>query len=443
MFLAAAVALATAFPAFAEAPYQTAWIRQLGSANADYGIGMSADGLGNVFLSGHTSGDLGGPNAGPRDAFVAKYDAAGNHLWTRQFGTAADDYGCFVSADGVGGVYITGSTTGSLGGPSAGGYDVFLSKYDTGGNLLWGRQFGTAVTDYGGGVCADLVGNVYVSGVTAGSLEGANAGSYDAFLRKYDSAGNHLWTRQFGTAASEYGGADVSADHQGNAYVSGCTYGSLGGPNAGSGDSFVGKFDAAGNRIWLTQIGSADLDSAALVSADPLGNVYIGGHTYGDLGGTNAGNADAFVSKLDAAGNVLWTRQLGTAAYEGNTTFGLSADSLGNVFISGNTGGSLGGPNAGGDDAFLAKFDTQGKHLWTYQFGTSSGDGGWRLSADALGNLYMAGTTWGGSLGGPNAGGPDAFVAKFVAPEPSTLALLGVGAISLLAYAWRRRKRAA
>ena len=79
VFLAAAVALATAFPAFAEAPYQTAWIRQLGSANSDYGFGVSGDGLGNVFLSGHTTGNLATPNAGGSDGFVTKNLSQNGH----------------------------------------------------------------------------------------------------------------------------------------------------------------------------------------------------------------------------------------------------------------------------------------------------------------------------------------------------------------------------
>jgi hypothetical protein len=90
--------------------------------------GVSADGLGNVYISGVTHGALGGPNAGNADAFVSKYDAAGALLWTRQFGTSDDDVSICVSADGLGNVYASGSTTGALGGPYAGGYDAFVTK---------------------------------------------------------------------------------------------------------------------------------------------------------------------------------------------------------------------------------------------------------------------------------------------------------------------------
>ena len=104
---------------------------------------------------------------------------------------------------------------------------------------------------------------------------------------------------------------------------------------------------------WIRQLGTSDFDTSWGVSADSLGNVYISGRTRGSLGGQNAGLSDAFVSKYDAAGTLLWTEQLGTSSSD--ASYGVSADSLGNVYISGSTRGSLGGPNAGGSDAFLVK----------------------------------------------------------------------------------------
>ena len=86
------------------------WTRQLGTSADDDSYGVSADGLGNVYISGYTDGSLGGPNAGSDDAFVSKYDAAGNFQWTRQLGTSATDDSYGVSADGLGNVYFSGYT---------------------------------------------------------------------------------------------------------------------------------------------------------------------------------------------------------------------------------------------------------------------------------------------------------------------------------------------
>lgn len=73
------------------------WIRQLGTSADEINYGVSVDGMGNVFISGYTEGDLGGTNAGGRDAFVSKYDTNGNLDWTKQLGTSANDYSFGVS----------------------------------------------------------------------------------------------------------------------------------------------------------------------------------------------------------------------------------------------------------------------------------------------------------------------------------------------------------
>ncbi|MGB2997585.1 MAG: SBBP repeat-containing protein, partial [Phycisphaerae bacterium] len=294
----------------AEAPYTVEWIRQLGTSRDDYGWGISADGLGNVYIGGRTEGSLGGLNAGGMDAFVSKFDAAGNLLWTQQLGTSSTDYCKDVSADGLGNVFVSGYTAGSLGGANAGGKGAFVSKFDAAGNLLWTQQLGTPRTDFAYGVSVDGLGHVYISGYTYGSLGGPNAGDMDAFVSKYDAAGNLLWTQQLGTSDCDTS-RGVSVDGLGNVYISGTTGGSLGGPNAGASDAFVSKYDAAGNLLWTQQLGTPRTDSAYGVSADGLGNVFVSGETYGSLGGPNAGDMDAFVSKYDAAGNLLWTQQLG------------------------------------------------------------------------------------------------------------------------------------
>jgi hypothetical protein len=123
----------------AEEPYEIEWIRQLGDSVYDESKAVSADGLGSVYIGGRTDGSLGGPSLGSTDAFVSKFDSAGNLLWTSQHGTSATDYGYGVSADGLGNIFLSGYTYGSLGGPHAGSADAFVSKFDSAGNFVWAR----------------------------------------------------------------------------------------------------------------------------------------------------------------------------------------------------------------------------------------------------------------------------------------------------------------
>ena len=137
-----------------------------------------------------------------RDAFVRKYDAAGNELWTRQFGAHARRvHGVAADASGV---YVAGTHRQALcrARPPGISVDAFVRRYDAGGNELWTRQFGTAGVDDAFGVAVDASG-VYVAGVTSGTLPGqTSTGGGDAFVRKYDAAGTEVWTRQFGTAGT-------------------------------------------------------------------------------------------------------------------------------------------------------------------------------------------------------------------------------------------------
>jgi hypothetical protein len=321
------------------------WVRQFGAATVDFSYGVSADRLGNIYFSGHNSGRV----------FVSKLDSAGAVQWTKQLGDFAEWQS--VSADGLGNVYISGSTTGSLGGPNAGHLDAYVAKYDDAGNLLWTSQYGTPAFDVSRAVSADALGNVYIAGYIDTGTGPPGGEMTDAFVSKYDVTGNFQWTRQLGTANQDIA-SGVSADSIGNVYVSGYTTGSLGGPSAGSSDVFLAKYDGAGNLEWSRQIGTYTGESGGTVSADGLGNVYLAGGTQGNLvGGPDAGlgRSDSFVIKFDSAGNVQWTQQLGTPDPDPNT--GVSADGLGNVYISGYTSGSLGGLNAGGQDAFVAKYN--------------------------------------------------------------------------------------
>ena len=161
------------------------------------------------------------------------------------------------------------------------------------------RQLGTETSEHAYGVATDTAGTVYLTGETDGSLGGANLGPYDAWVAKYDGAGRVLWVRQLGTETSDHA-YGVATDAAGNIYVTGFTDGSLGGANSGYDDAWVAKYDAAGHVLWKRQLGTADYDYADDVATDTAGNVYLTGWTTGSLGDANRGDSDAWVAKYSA-----------------------------------------------------------------------------------------------------------------------------------------------
>ncbi|MEN6319722.1 MAG: SBBP repeat-containing protein [Syntrophaceae bacterium] len=335
--------------------------------------------------------------------------------WT-QLGTTSDDVGRGVAVDASGNVFVTGVTLGSLDGNTNAGYsDIFLVKYDAAGGKQWTRQLGTTNYDYSQGVAVDTNGNVYVTGYTSGSLDGnTNAGGTDIFLVKYDAAGTKQWTRQLGSSSDERA-QGVAVDTNGDLYVTGYTSGSLdGNTKAGGIDIFLVKYDAAGTKQWTRQLGSSSNDIAQGVAVDTSGNIYVTGSTNGSLdGNTNAGNYDMFLVKYNAAGTKQWTRQLGSSSDDEAT--GVAVDTNGNLYVTGKTNGSLdGNTSAGNYDMFLVKYNAAGAKQWTRQLGTSTTDYGQGVAVDASGNIYVTGSTYGGLDGNTSSGDSyDMFLVKY------------------------------
>ncbi|MCH7793406.1 MAG: SBBP repeat-containing protein, partial [Planctomycetes bacterium] len=378
----------------AHAQNQT-WITQFGTSSSDYASALAPDGEGGTFVGGSTKGSLGGPFAGGLgigDAWLARYDDRGNQLWIRQFGTIRDEIVRALAPDGVGGVMVTGYTRGSLGGPNPGcvpagcSGDAFLARYDGAGNQLWIRQFGDSADDAGSALAPDGEGGVFVAGGTDNSLAGPNAGcmpqycSSDVFLARYDANGNRLWIRQFGTSAEDSAFA-LAPDGAGGVMITGWTHGSLGGPNAGlyTNDVFLARYDSAGNQLWIRQFGTSTSDDVRALAPDGSGGVMIAGGTNGSLGGPNAGRVpghqtfyyDVFLARYDADGRQLWLHQFGTS--QGEIATALAPDGEGGVMVAGTTNGELATLNPFGQgDVFLARYSESGERIWIRQFGTNN-----------------------------------------------------------------------
>jgi hypothetical protein len=297
------------------------------------------DNDGNVYVTGWTDGNLdGNVNVGYNDMFLTKFDSSGTRQWTREYGTpgpSSADLGLSVKADKTGYIYVSGFTCGDLNGvPNAGGLsDGFLMRFDSSGNLQWTKLLGSPGIDSGPALAIDDSANVYVAGWTTGQLDGnTSSGGRDIFLASYDSSGNVQWIRQFGTPADEIC-RSVAVDTRGHVYLTGCTAGALdGNPNAGGGeDVFLTKFDSLGNRLWTTLLGSPGEDSGTSVAIDQSGNIYVSGYTDGSLdGNVNIGSMDFFLAAFDSSGERQWTRQLGTPYYEYPGTMAIASG--GNIY---------------------------------------------------------------------------------------------------------------
>ena len=342
--------------------------------------------------------------------------------WAKSGNGHGCDEGIATATDTTGNVFITGT----IQGPSitfgtdtliTSGYNMFITKYDANGNVLWAKKSeGGALGNEGSSVSTDISGNVFITGafsgtsITIGTFTLNNAGGTNMFIAKYDANGNVLWAKRAGGTIYDYG-ASVSTDAAGNAFVTGSfqsptiIFGTYTLTNVGSNTNvFIAKYDANGNVLWAKSIGG--FSAGTSVSTDATGNVFVTGGfdsptvTLGTYTLTDVGSTDVFVAKYDANGNVLWAKGIGGT----NTDIGnsISTDVTGNVFVTGSfisstiAFGTYTLTNAGTtDNIFVVKYDANGNVLWALSAGGvgkgGQGDIGYSLSGDITGNVFVTG----------------------------------------------------
>jgi len=313
--------------------------------------------------------------------------------------------------------------------------------------------FGGTVNDYGMSVAVDASGNIYIAGdfqgtadfdPGAGTYNLTSAGSADAYVSKLNSSGDLVWAKTFGGAGFDYG-TSVAVDASGNIHTTGHFAGTAdfdpgaGTTNltsAGYDDVFVSKLNSSGDYVWAKKFGGIDYDYGLSVAVDPLGNVYTTGYFVGladfdpGVGTTNltsAGGSDAYVSKLNSSGDLVWAKTLEGAGFDSGAS--VAVDASGNVYTTGYFGGTAdfdpgaGTSNltsAGSTDAYVSKLNSSGDYVWAKKFGGIDGERGQSVAVDLSGNVYTTGFFKGtadfdpgvGTQGLTSSGSDDVFVSK-------------------------------
>jgi hypothetical protein len=272
---------------------------------------------------------------------------------------------------------------------------------------LWTRQWGTSENDSATAVVGDADNNVFVAGYTEGKLGAAQPGTRDVFLTKWRADHSPEWTTQWGSAGSE-AAAGIARSAAGELWVCGNTYGNLKGTNAGDSDAFVSKLSATGSVVWSIQLGTLASEDGNHVAVDASGSAFLVGTTGAKLGSDAAqGGMDVFVAKISAAGAVQWLRQWGTASDDGGHDIAVLPD--GDLMIVGFTYGTLPGATGSGG-GFLARLDPEGRPRWTRQLGALAADTANALALGPGNRVYVAGVTSGSMVPNGARGLYDAFL---------------------------------
>jgi hypothetical protein len=417
----------------------------MGGTSDDFGLSVTADAAGNVYTTGFFQGTadfdpsaatLSFSSAGSDDIFISKLDASGNLVWAKKFGASGSDKGNSIAVDASGNVYATGWFNGTVDFDpsasvtfnliSAGSSDAFIVKLDAAGNFVWAKQIGSTGGDNGRGIVLDASGNVYTTGNFSGTVDFdpsaatftvTSAGAQDAYISKLDGTGNFVWAKTLGGTADDKG-FSVDLDASGNVFVTGEFAGSCDmDPGAavanlvsgGATDIFVSKLDASGNYVWGKAVMSGPSDDWATALKVDGGNVYVSGQFTGTADAdpsaatftfTSNGAYDTFISKLDATGSLLWSKQLGGTSDDVGRA--IAVDGTGKVYLTGGFQNTVDFDPAvattytltsnGGSDIFILNLDASGNYIWAGQIGGSGYDDAFYISSDAAANISVTGT---------------------------------------------------
>ena len=372
----------------AQAQVASAWAKKIGGSNNDRGYGITTDINGNVYTTGYFEGTVDfdpGPGVqnltsnGNWDIFITKLDANGNLVWAKSIGSTSDDYGYGITTDINGNVYTTGYFEATVDfDPGPGVYNLgprggFICKLDINGNFIWAKEYAQGKIAVGQSICMDGIGNIVISGWHDGVVD-----------------------LDPGVGVANFG---------------------LSGYNV-----FMLKLDNQGNFLWAYSLNTGwGTSNTHHFSLDNTGNVYFGGNFLdtidvdpgpGIFNCIPISGSDIYIIKLSSAGNFVWAKTI-----EGQNNDAIASivlDKTGNIYCTGSftfTTDFDPGPgifnlvsNGGIGDIFICKLDNMGNFLWAKSMGGAGWEGGYDIAIDNLNNPYIAGWYDGNFDINPNAG---------------------------------------
>ncbi len=356
---------------------QAQWVsRYNGTGNSiDEAFAIVCDGSGNVYVTGSSTGS--GSNL---DYATVKYNSAGQEQWAARYNGPANfiDIGNAIAVDASGNVYVTGVSAGTTSFS-----DYATIKYNSAGQEQWVARYNgpSNGTDEAFSIAVDASGNVYVTGQ---SLSPTN---YDFATIKYNSSGQPQWTMRYnGPPNSIENAATVRVDGSGNVYVTGQSTGS------GTGlDYATVKYSSAGQELWVARYNGTNNanDVPSDMAIDGSGNVFVTG---GSSGSTSSN--DYVTVKYNSAGQEQWNARYNGTGNDNDVASSLILSSAGNIYV---TGSSIGQGSA--TDYATVMYNSSGVQQWATRYNgpNNTSDDATSIGVDAFGNAYVT--------GGSNAGG--------------------------------------
>jgi hypothetical protein len=299
------------------------WVKKAGGSNSDTGKSLFIGENEDVYLTGDFSGvssfnNTSVTSAGGTDVFIAKYNSNGVLQWVKSAGGTSDDYVEGVVVDDGDNVYLVGIFNGTMNVgntslTSAGGTDVFITKYNpTNTTWAWAKRGGGTGSDSGRDIIITASGKVLITGMfentaTFESKTIMSEGALDIFLAEYTKDGTNYWIKREG---GKYGEIvlKLGLDNEDNIYMAGsffglANFGSISLSNDGSNNGYIAKLNTNGVSQWVQKIGGTGSIDVLSMNVEATGNIYVTGRFNGELKcGTTSflstNGTDIFVARI-------------------------------------------------------------------------------------------------------------------------------------------------
>ena len=381
---------------------QLVWQKCLGGSDWETGRSIQQTTDGGYIIAGESNsvdGDVTG-NHGGFDFWIVQLDASGDIIWQKCLGGSGNDYPTSIQETQGGGYVVAGytnSTDGDVTG-NHGGFDFWIVKLNTSGNILWQRCLGGSGNDYAMSIHQTIDGGYIVAGYSD-SNDGHvtnNRGGFDFWIVKLNASGNIVWQKSLGGSSSDYA-RSVQQTNDGGYIVTGNTY-SIDGDvtgHHGDDDVWVVRLSSTGSIIWQKCLGGSDWDRAYSTLQASDGTYMVAGYTKSTDGSitTKHDGFDFWIVKLDTSGKIVWQRCLGGNGDDHATS--IWETKSGDFVVAGytnSTDGDVTG-NHGGFDFWVIKLDKLGNLMWQKCLGGNAEDIAYSIQQTLDGGGIVAGHT--------------------------------------------------
>ena len=337
----------------------TLWTSSLIEPCDQYGHSIQQTNDGGYIIGG--TKEINGPNSCHGDMWLIKFDSNGNPLWEKMFGSNSYEEGRSVQQTNDGGYVITGSVS-----TLSNQKDVYVVKTDMNGNIQWDKSYGNGLNDIGYSIKQTSDGGYIITGTT--ELDSV----INIYLIKTDNLGDTLWTRSFGNSFSYEIGYSVQQTTDGGYIICGSTSSLMN-------YIYVIKTDSSGNIVWTHTYGDGEEDVGYSIQQTSDGGYIMTGKI--EDNGINGvlGESDLYLIKIDSLGDTTWTEKFDSGNWNSDIGYSVQETNNGGYVISGST------DSWSGLYVYLIKTDFQGNITSTFNIPTPSSNRKLEKVVDVLG----------------------------------------------------------